>query len=58
MPGLPVGNPWGIERCGKVTFRKEKSSVPSLNCALVYGNIGIATMSNRDKVLAVYYFNS
>lgn len=52
MPGLPVGNPWGIGRCGE-----EKSSLSSLNCALVYGNVGIATMSNHDKVLAVYYFN-
>lgn len=51
-----VGNPWGIGRCGEVTCGEEKSSLPSLNCALVYGNIGIATMSNRDKVLAVYYF--
>ena len=52
VPGLPVGNPWGIGRCGE-----EKSSLPSLNCALVYGNISIATISNRNKVVDVYYFN-
>ena len=57
MPGLPVGNRWGIGRCGEVTSGEEKSSLPSLNCALVYGNIGIATISNCDKVLAAYYFN-
>ena len=57
VPGLPVGNPWGIGRCGEVTSEEKKISLPSLNCALVYGNIGIATISNRDKVLAVYYFN-
>ena len=63
VPGLPVGNPWGIGRCGKVTSGEEKSSPPLLstiqteNCALVYGNIGIATISNHDKVLVEYYFN-
>ena len=57
MPGLPVGNPWGIGRCGEVTSGEEKSSLSSLNCALVYGNISIATISNRNKVVDVYYFN-
>ena len=57
VPGLPVGNPWGIGRCGEVTSGEEKSSLPSLNCALVYGNISIATISNRNKVVDVYYFN-
>ena len=61
MPGLPVGNPWGIGRCGEVTFGKRRvppllSTIQTETCALVYGNIGIATISNRDKVLAVYYF--
>ena len=57
VPGLPVGNPWGIGRCREVASGGKKSSLPSLNCALVYENIGIATINNRDKVLAVYYFN-
>ena len=57
MPGLPVGNSWGIGRCGEVTLGKEKSFLRSRNCALVYGNISIATISNRNKVVDVYYFN-
>lgn len=57
VPGLPVGNPWGIGRCGEVTLGKEKSFLRSRNGALVYGNISIATISNRNKVVDVYYFN-
>ena len=62
VPGLPVDNPWGIGRCREVTFGKRRvspllSTIQTENCALVYGNIGIATISNRDKVLAAYCFN-
>ena len=62
VPGLPVGNPWGIGRCREVTSGKRRvpsllSTIQTENCALVYGNIGIATISNHDKVLAEYYFN-
>lgn len=31
VPGLPVGNPWGIGRSGEVTSGEENSSLPSLN---------------------------
>lgn len=62
VPGLPVGNPWGIGRCREVTSGKRRvppllSAIQTENCALVYGNIGIATISNHDQVLAEYYFN-
>ena len=62
VPGLPVGNPWGIGRCREVTSGKRRvppllSTIQTENCAVVYGNIGIATISNHDEVLAEYYFN-